>query len=421
MRIGIAGIGTVGEGLLQLLARLRGPDAGAVKVAGVSARNRQRPRAVDIAQLPWFDDPVALARSSDIDTFVELMGGSDGPALAAVRAALSAGKPVVTANKALLALHGAELARLSEANNAPLLFEAAVAGGVPIVRALRDSLAGAHIERVWGILNGTSNFILSQMENNGTDFPVALRDAQARGFAEADPTLDISGGDAAHKLVILAALAFRTVPNFGAVAIEGIERVSAVDFHFAKQLGYHLKLVARAERRAEGAMLSVRPMFLPKHHKLALIEGALNAILIEADPIGSLLFTGPGAGAGPTASAVAGDIIDLLHNPSRPPFGALLARLAPMLAAHEDQQKARFYLRMRLQDQTGALAAVTAALAQERVSIDSILQNPVTDSGDVPVVATTHKSGLAAIHRVAQTIAGLPVSVEPPWVVQIGE
>lgn len=419
LRIGIAGLGVVGEGLLRLLARMEGPDSGAIVVAGISARHRSRPRGVDISGLPWFDDPVALARAPGIDAFVELIGGSDGPAKAAVEAALTAGKPVVTANKALLALHGAALADLAEAHQTSLLFEAAVAGGVPIVRALRDSLAGAHIDSVAGVLNGTCNFILSEMQATGRPFPEALADAQARGFAEADPFLDISGGDAAHKLTILAALAFQAAPNFAALAVEGIERVSPTDFLFARQLGFRLKLVAKAGRRAGGAVLTVRPTLLRLNHPLAQIDGALNAIVVDADPIGRLLFTGPGAGAGPTASAVASDVIDLLHAPRRPPFGASMARLAPMIAGAADLAPSRFYLRMVLRDQPGALAAVARALADEAVSIDSIYQNPITGEGAVPVVVTTQVSVPAAIARAVETIAALPVTAEAPWRVQI--
>lgn len=419
LRIGIAGLGVVGEGLLRLLARMEGPDSGAIMVAGVSARHRTRPRGVDISGFAWFDDPVLLARDPGIDAFVELIGGSDGPAKAAVEAALAAGKPVVTANKALLALHGTALAELAEARQTSLLFEAAVAGGVPIVRAMRDSLAGAQIDTVAGVLNGTCNFILSEMEATGRNFADALADAQARGFAEADPILDISGGDAAHKLTILAALAFQAAPNFAAVTLEGIERVSPADFLFARQLGFRLKLVAKAVRRPEGAVLTVRPTLLRLNHPLAQIDGALNAIVVDADPIGRLLFTGPGAGAGPTASAVAGDVIDLLHAPRRPPFGAPIARLAPMIGGAADLAPSRFYLRMLLRDQPGALAAVARALADEGVSIDSIHQNPVADEGAVPVVVTTQLSAPAAVARAVTAIAALPVTAEAPWRVRI--
>lgn len=419
LRIGIAGLGVVGAGLLQILSRLEGPDAGAIEIAGVCARHRQRSRGVDLEPFAWFDDPVALARAPGVDAFVELIGGSDGPAKAAVEAALDAGKPVVTANKALLAEHGAALAALAEARGASLLFEAAVAGGVPIVRAMRDSLAGARIASVSGVLNGTCNFILTEMEASGRTFAEALADAQARGFAEADPHLDISGGDAAHKLTILAALAFRAAPNFDAVAVEGIERVTPADFAFARQLGYRIKLVARGERRRDGARLSVRPTLVRPTHPLGQIDGALNAIVIVAEPIGALVFSGPGAGAGPTASAVAGDVIDLLHSPQRPPFGAPIARLTPMLAGVLDDRASRFYMRVMLKDQPGALAALAGALAAEAVSIDSVYQNPVGDGGVAPVVVTTQLCAPASLGRAVEAIGRLAVTADAPWLMRI--
>jgi len=266
-RIGIAGLGTVGAGLLTFLGERPGfsPTGGQAVVTGVSARSRSRPRPYDISNLPWFDDPVELARSPDNDIFVELIGGSDGPAKAAVEAALNAGKPVVTANKALLAEHGAELARLAESRGVPLLFEAAVMGGVPAVKIMREAMVGDDIRSVAGILNGTCNYILTEMEATGRAFADVLSDAQRLGYAEADPTMDVGGFDAAHKITLLAALAFGCAPNFAAAEIEGIDQIDLMDIRLAKDLGYRVKLVASAERSEDGVLVRVHPSWRPCH------------------------------------------------------------------------------------------------------------------------------------------------------------
>ncbi|MFM8820369.1 MAG: homoserine dehydrogenase, partial [Phenylobacterium sp.] len=304
-RIGVAGLGTVGGGLLTFLAEKPdfAPAGGRAIVTGVSARSRSRPRPVDISGLAWFDDPVALAHSPDIDIFIELVGGSDGPAKAAVEAALQSGKAVVTANKALIAEHGAELAALAEARGAPLLFEAAVMGGVPAVKTVREALVGEEIRSLSGILNGTCNYILTEMEASGSAFADVLAEAQRLGYAEADPTMDVGGFDAAHKITILAALAFGGAPNFAAAEVEGITAVDLQDIRLAGDLGYRVKLIASAERAGEGARVQVRPFLIRKTHPIAQADGALNALYIEGERIGRIFLQGPGAGAGPTAAA----------------------------------------------------------------------------------------------------------------------
>ncbi|WP_293681160.1 homoserine dehydrogenase, partial [uncultured Phenylobacterium sp.] len=278
--IGVAGLGTVGAGLLTFLADnpAFAPAGGMAVVSGVSARSRSRPRPFDISNLPWFDDPVELAKSDETDLFVELIGGSDGPAKAAVEAALRAGKPVVTANKALIAEHGAELAALAEEMGVPLKFEAAVMGGVPAVKVVREALVGDDIHSISGILNGTCNYILTEMEATGRSFADVLAEAQRLGYAEADPTMDVGGFDAAHKITILAALAFGCAPNFAAAEIEGIEGVELLDIRMAKDLGYRIKLVASAERSIHGALVRVHPTLAPLDHPLARAGGALNAL-----------------------------------------------------------------------------------------------------------------------------------------------
>ncbi|MDB5417395.1 MAG: hom, partial [Phenylobacterium sp.] len=293
-RIGVAGLGTVGAGLLAFLAERPefAPAGGRAEVTGVSARSRSRPRPFDISPLPWFDDPVALATSPQVDLFVELIGGSDGPAKAAVEAALKAGKPVVTANKALIAEHGAELAALAEASGAPLLFEAAVMGGTPAVKMLREAMVGDEIKSVAGILNGTCNYILTEMEATGRSFAEVLAEAQRLGYAEADPTRAGGGFDAAHKISILAALAFGCAPNFAAAEIEGIEQVELLDIAMARDLGYRIKLVASADRSPDGVLVRVHPSLAPLNHPLAQAGGALNALFIEGTRIGRIFLQG---------------------------------------------------------------------------------------------------------------------------------
>ena len=299
-RVGVAGLGTVGGGLLQFLAERPGfaPAGDKAVVTAVSARNKSRPRTVDISGLAWFDDPVALAASPDVDLFVELIGGSDGPAKVAVETALKAGKPVVTANKALIAVHGAELAALAEAQGVPLVFEAAVMGGTPAVKMLREALVGDDVISVAGILNGTCNYILTEMEKTGRAFADVLREAQGLGYAEADPTTDVGGFDAGHKISILAALAFGCAPNFEAAEIEGISDVELLDIKLAKDLGYRIKLIASAAKSEDGVAVKVHPSLVPLDHPLAQAGGALNALFIEGVRIGRIFVQGAGGGPG---------------------------------------------------------------------------------------------------------------------------
>lgn len=420
-RIGLAGLGTVGQGLLELLsARADYPPAGVrIEVAGVSARSRSRPRSADISAYAWFDDPVALATAPGVDIFVELIGGSDGPAKAAVEAALNAGKAVVTANKALIAHHGLALARLAERRGAPLLFEAAVMGGTPAVKLLREGLVGDEVLSVAGILNGTCNYILSQMEESGRDFADVLADAQRLGYAEADPTMDVGGFDAAHKIAILAALAFNGAPNFAAASVEGIEAVQRIDIQLAKELGFRIKLIASAERGPNGASVQVAPALVPLDHPLAGAGGALNALFIEGRKVGRLFLQGAGAGAGPTATAVAADIADVVAALDRPVFQRPAEQLEPLAAADQAGETSRVYLRLIVRDRPGVLAHVTEALARAAVSIDSFLQHPVGPTGMVPIVMTTQPASKAAIRDAVQHISELDAVVEPPRTIRI--
>ena len=420
-RVGVAGLGTVGAGLLQFLAERPGfaPGGAEVVVSGVCARSRSRPRPVDISKLAWFDDPVALARSPDVDLFVELVGGSDGSAKLAVEAALAAGKPVVTANKALLAEHGLELAQLAEANGVALLFEAAVMGGAPAVKLLREGLVGDDVESIAGILNGTCNFILTEMEASGRSFAEVLAEAQRLGYAEADPTMDVGGFDAAHKITLLAALAFGGAPNYAAAAVEGIAQIELVDIRLARELGYRIKLIAAATREEGGASVRVNPALVPLDHPLAQAGGSLNALFIEGRRTGRMFLQGRGAGAGPTAAAVAADIADVIAGARRPVFQAPAAGLVPLASVDGRHRTGKAFLRLLVRDRPGVIAGVSEALAKAGVSIDSFLQRPVEDTGLVPIVLTTQPASEDAVRDAVDHIEALDAVVERPRMIRI--
>jgi len=421
LRIGVAGLGTVGGGLLSLVARqdeLRLPRR--LVVSAVSARSRNRNRGADITSFRWVDDAVELALSEDVDVFVELIGGSDGPAKRSVEAALRAGKHVVTANKALMAEHGLELSGLAEENGAHLLFEAAVAGGVPVVRALRSSLAGVFVTRISGILNGTCNYILSEMLRTGASYEQALADAQRLGFAEADPYLDVSGTDAAHKILILASMAFSAVPDFRQVSTEGVDKVEAMDITLADKFGYRIKLIAEAARSGADVVCRVAPVLLHNAHPLAQVPGALNAVVVESEPVGRLTFTGPGAGAGPTASAVMGDLVRLMEGPAIPPFGLPSSELTPkIVTASPGEDRSAFFIGARLADRSGVFAALTEALAENGVSIDKLIQDSAGDTGAAPAAILTHPCPRAAVESALSRIADLKVTVDQPRLIRI--
>ena len=420
-RIGVAGLGTVGGGLLNFLSDRPGfaPAGGQAVVTGVSARSRSRPRPFDISNLPWFDDPVALAASPDNDLFVELIGGSDGPAKAAVEAALSAGKPVVTANKALIAEHGAELALLAESKGVPLLFEAAVMGGTPAVKMLREAMVGDDIKSVAGILNGTCNYILTEMDSGGRAFADVLAEAQRLGYAESDPTMDVGGFDAAHKISILAALAFGCAPTYAAAEIEGVAGIELLDIKLARDLGYRVKLVASADRSSDGVLVRVHPSLAPINHPLAQAGGALNALFIEGTRIGTIYIQGPGAGAGPTAAAVAADIADVMTGAVRPVFQRPAGELKPFTPVDPSKRMGRAYLRFLVKDEPGVIAAVSETLAEAGVSIESFLQKPVENADGVPIVLTTHAVAESVLTAAIDRIANLPSVLERPRLLRI--
>lgn len=413
LRIGIAGLGTVGCGLVELVRGI-GPLSQAVTIAGVSARSQGRKRPVDIAPYKWFDDPVALASSPEIDVFVELMGGAQGSAKDAVEAALKAGKHVVTANKALLAEHGGELAQFAAGHKSEIRYEAAVAGGIPIIKALREGLAANTITAVSGILNGTCNYILTEMDQTGRTFADILVDAQRLGYAEADPTLDVSGADAGHKLTILSALAFGGNPDFSSLKLEGISSIEPLDLESAQFLGRRVKLLAKASRVHGDVIASVRPTLLSSEHPLARVNGGLNAVVVDANPMGRLTMIGAGAGAGPTASAVAGDLLDLSHGDRRPVFSGPGVSSVMGGDTSDGLELNKFYVRLRVSDKPGTIARITDTLAKHDVSIESFLQKPPEDAMRVAIVLTTQATFETTVRHALDALSELDVVVEDP-------
>lgn len=401
VRIGLAGLGTVGATVAARL--LKGAIAGAELVA-ISARDAAKDRGVDLSAQRFETDPLALV-ADDVDVVVELMGGEGGMALALVEAALKAGKPVVTANKAMLAAHAASLSELSVGGNVPLAFEAAVAGGIPVIKAVRENMAGNDIHRLSGILNGTCNYILSRMEAAGLGFDEALKEAQELGFAEADPFLDVSGTDAGQKLAILSALAFGVAPDMDNIAITGIEAITAQDISFAAQFGAAIRLVAMAERRGNGVFHQVRPMLVRKGAALAQVLNELNALKVEADPVGSIFLQGPGAGGGATASAVLADIADIAHGFGRPLFTKTTAQMTE--SAVSTAAPSEYYIRLALADKPGSMARATQILAENGVSIEEVVQRS-SEAGDsfLPVVFITHQTEASALEAALAALNG---------------
>lgn len=423
LKLGVAGLGTVGAGLLHLLranADIITARAGRpIEVVAVSARDRGRDRGVDVSGLRWHEDAVALAADPEVEVVVELIGGAEGTARALVETALRAGKPVITANKALLATHGAALARLSETHATPLAYEAAVAGGIPAIKALREGLAGNRIHRVAGILNGTCNYILTEMRVKGLAFDDVLRAAQELGYAEADPSFDIDGVDAAHKLAILAALAFGQLVDLQSLHIEGIRNVSALDIALAGELGYRIKLLGIASRDERGVTARVHPCMVPEASPIAGVDGVFNAVLAEGDAVGRVVLQGRGAGAGPTASAVVADLIDQARGRHSPVWGAASATLNAAPGLPMEKLRCAYYLRLMVLDQPGVIADVTGALRDANISLESMLQRGRAPGEAVPVVLVTHECAEAEMQAALARIRALPSVLEPPAMIRI--
>jgi homoserine dehydrogenase len=422
LAIGVAGLGTVGAGVLALLrdnAAIIAARAGRpVAVTAVSARDRARDRGVSLSGLRWYEDPVALAVDANVDAVIELIGGSEGPARALVEAALRAGKPVVTANKALLAIHGPAIAELAAAGGVPLGFEAAVAGGIPVIKTLREGLAANRILRVAGILNGTCNYILTAMREQKREFAEVLAEAQRLGYAEADPAFDIDGIDAAHKLAILSALAFGRPVDFASVHVEGIREVSALDIALADELGYRIKLLGIARREAGGISTRVHPCMVPVAAPIARVDGVFNAVVAEGDCVGRVVLEGRGAGAGPTASAVVADLIDLARGRITPVWGSG-SEMDTAPAMPMERHVGAYYLRLMVVDRPGVIADVTAILRDVGISLDSMLQRGRAPGEAVPVVLVTHDCEEAAMRAALARIAALDAVLEKPALIRI--
>jgi homoserine dehydrogenase len=423
LRIAIAGLGTVGAGTLALLeanGELLAQRCGRpLKVVAVSARDRNRSRGVSLAGLVWYDDAVAMAREAEAEVVVELIGGADGPAKAVIETALARRRHVVTANKALLALHGTALALAAERQGVALQYEAAVAGGIPIVKALREGLAANRIERVYGILNGTCNYILTDMRRNRREFKDALADAQRLGYAEADPSFDVDGIDAGHKLAILASLAFGTKVSFAEVHLEGIRHVSPLDIAYAEELGYRIKLIASARLTPHGLEQRVHPCMVSLQTPLAHVEGVLNAVVAKGNFVETTEYEGRGAGAGPTASAVVADLIDIALGRRSPTFGVPAAALKELPPAPMERHSGAYYVRLMVVDRPGVIADIAAALRDQQVSMEAMIQRGRAPDETVPVVLTTHETEEAAMGRALAQIARLQTVREPPRMIRI--
>ena len=424
LKIALAGLGTVGVGVIRLIeanAALIARRAGRpLQVTVVSARDRSKPRGVDLSGYAWEDDMVILGERADVDVVVEMVGGSDGPALALARTTIEAGKGLVTANKAMIAHHGLELAAKAEDKHVALKFEAAVAGGIPVIKALREGTAANQIERVYGILNGTCNYILTVMEDTGRDFADVLAEAQAKGFAEADPAFDVEGTDAAHKLSILAAIAFGAKVDFAHVETSGITRLRAADIAQAEALGYVIRLIGMADTAAGGLFQRVQPHLVHCDHPLAHVDGATNAVVAEGNFSGRLLFQGAGAGDGPTASAVVADLIDIARGEVGAAFSVPVSELEDLAPAATGHRLGRAYLRFMVADRPGVLAEITAALRDAGVSIESLIQKGrAGDSGEVMVAMVTHEGPESAVSEAVRLLDGSASLSEPPLVLHI--
>ena len=423
LRVAIAGLGTVGAGTVEVLQRhgdlIASRSGRAIEIVAVSARNRTKDRGVPLDGFEWYDDPVAMAREADADVVVELIGGEDGPAKALCEAAISAGRHVVTANKALLAMHGNDLAAAAEQAGVSLNYEASIAGGIPIVKALREGLAGNGIEQVYGILNGTCNYILSEMREKRLSFDTVLAEAQKLGYAEAEPSMDVDGFDAAHKLALLASLAFGTRVNFADVHVEGIRHITLQDIDYAEEFGYRIKLLGSARMTEHGLEQRVYPRMVDRNAPIAHVEGSYNAVVARGDFVDDTIYEGRGAGAGPTASAVVADIVDIARGYATPTFGVPADELSDAPASPIERHRGAYYVRLMVDDQPGVIADISAAFRDESVSIESMLQRARSRTEAVPVVLNTHDCEEAAMRRTLKRIEALESVVEAPTMIRI--
>ncbi len=423
LRLGIAGLGTVGVGTVKIIQRqaalLTARTGREITISAVCARTQGVDRGVRLNDYAWEDDPVALARRDDVDVFVELIGGDEGPAKAAVEAAIDAGKDVVTANKALLAMHGQALAERAEQKGVSIRYEAAVAGGIPVIKALTEGLAGNEITRVMGVMNGTCNYILTRMQSAGLDYQTVFAECEELGYLEADPTLDVGGIDAGHKLAILASIAFGTKVDYGALTIQGIERITIEDIERATDMGYRIKLLGVAQMSGRGLEARMTPCLVPETSPLGQLEGPTNMVVLEGDSVGQIVLRGAGAGEGPTASAVMADVCDLARGVRLPVFG-MAADALKEPATSGQETPAPYYLRMTLVDKPGALARIAAVLGDSGISIDRMRQYGHS-STNAPVLIVTHKAARANLDSALAAMDGTGVLVSEPVALRIEE
>ncbi|MCT7375720.1 homoserine dehydrogenase [Chelativorans salis] len=428
LRVGIAGLGTVGASVVRMLqnkaSELTRQCGRQIAPVAVSARDRTRDRGIDLGNAQWFDDPVTLAQSSEIEVFVELIGGEDGVALASVRAALEAGRHVVTANKALLSKHGVQLAAIAEKRGVLLNYEAAVAGGIPVIKTMREALAGNHVNRVFGIMNGTCNYILTRMEADGLSFEDCLKDAQKLGYAEADPTFDIEGHDTAHKLSILTSLAFGCRISADDIYMEGISNITQADIRAASELGYRIKLLGVAQKTESGIEQRVHPTMVPVSSVIAQVHGVTNAVAVETDMLGELLLTGPGAGGDATASAVIGDVADIAKSrpgfQHGPVFGWPARELAPYKRARMRAHAGGYFIRLTVHDRTGVFAAIAKRMADNDISLESIVQHgDASEEAHKTVILVTHETMEASVRKAVDGITRDGHLTTKPQVIRI--
>ncbi len=423
LKIAVAGLGTVGAGITKILNQhgnlLERRCGRRLQVTAVSARDKSKDRGVPLEGYEFFEDAAQMAVEAEADVVFELIGGSDGIAKATVEAAIGAGRHVVTANKALIAHHGTDLAQKAETANVTLAYEAAVAGGIPIIKAMREGLAANGITSIHGILNGTCNYILSRMRDEDLEFTEVLEDAQRLGYAEVDPSFDIDGVDAAHKIAILASLAFGREVDFDAVHIEGIRRISQMDIRFAEELGYRIKLLGIASENENGVEQRVHPCLVPCDAQIASVEGVFNAVVAEGDYVDTLMMEGRGAGEGPTASAVLADVMDIARGIKIPTFGIRCNDLKPANTASMDHHKGAYYVRLMVVDRSGIFADIATALRDNEVSMESILQQRRAPGEAVAVILTLHETQEVRMLRVIESISGVDGVLEEPVMIRI--
>ncbi len=421
--LGIAGLGTVGAGVVKILqengdiiSRRAGRD---IRISAVSARDRSKDRGIDISRYGWEDNPVALASRPDVDVLIELVGGEEGPAKESVEAAISSGKHVVTANKAMLAVHGQQMAETAEMAGCILRFEAAVAGGIPVIKALSESMAADRITRVMGVMNGTCNYILTRMEETGQPYEEIFSEAEELGYLEADPTLDVGGIDAGHKLALLTSIAYGTRVDFAGMEIEGIQKVTIEDIEQARDMGFRIKLLGVSRESAGGMEQRMQPCLVPATSPIGQVENAMNIIVLEGASAGRISLRGAGAGEGPTAMAVLGDVIDIARGRRISTFGQPAKSLKSVKPARM-AAVGPYYLRLLLVDQPGVLARVASALGEAGVSIDRMRQYG-HDTEAAPVIMVTHRTTQSSIEEAIASIAQSGVSLNDPVALRIEE